>query len=52
MWLGRVNFPEKGPMRGQYKFCIAKKFCLFYFKVINSEDLASVLLEILVLINF
>ena len=35
-------------MRGQYKFCIAKKFCMFYLTVINSKDLASVLL---VLIN-
>ena len=50
MGIGRVNFPEKGPM-GQYKFCIAKKFCMFYFTVINSEDLASVLLEMLVFIN-
>ena len=48
MGKGRVNFPEKGPMRGQYKFCIAKKFCLFYFTVIYSEDLASVSLEMLV----
>ena len=38
-------------MRSQYKFCIAKKFCMFYFIGINSEDLASVLLEMLVLIN-
>ena len=51
MGIGRVNFPEKGPMRGQYKFCIAKKFRMFYFTVINSEDLASVLLEMLVLIH-
>ena len=51
MGKGRVNFPEKWPMRGQYKFCIAKKFCMFYFTIINFEDLASVLLEILVLIN-
>ena len=50
MGIGRVHFPEKGPMRDQYKFCIAKTFCL-YFTVINSEDLASVLLEMLVLIN-
>ena len=49
-WEG-FNFPEKGPMRGQYKFCIAKKFCMFYFTVIDSEDLASDLLEMLVLIN-
>ena len=35
-------------MRGQYKLCIAKKFCMFYFTVINSEDLVSVLLEMLV----
>ena len=47
MGIGRVNFPE----RGQYEFCIAKKFCMFYFIVINSEDLVSVLLEMLVLIN-
>ena len=51
MEIGRVNVLEKGSMRGQYKFCIAKKFCMFYFTVINSEDLASVLLEMLVLIN-
>ena len=51
MEIGRVNFPEKGPMRGQYKFFIAKKFCIFYFTVINSEELASVLLEMRVLIN-
>ena len=51
MGIGRVNFPEKAPMRGQYKFCIAKTFCMVYFTVINSEDLASVLLEMLVLIN-
>ena len=51
MGIGRVNFPEKGPMMGQYKFCIAKKFWMFYFTVINSENLASVLLEMLVLIN-
>ena len=51
MGIGRVNFPEKGPMKGRYKFCIAKKICVFYFTVINSEDLNSVLLEILVLIN-
>ena len=38
-------------MRGQYKFCTAVKFCMFYFTVINSEDLASVLLEMIVLIN-
>ena len=38
-------------MRDQYKFCIAKKFCMCYFIVINSEDLASFLLEMLVLIN-
>ena len=38
-------------MRGQYIFCIAKGFCMFYFTVINSEDLASILLEILVIIN-
>ena len=24
MEIGRINFPEKGPMRGQYKYCIAK----------------------------
>ena len=51
MGIVRVNFSEKGPMRGQYKFCIAKKFRMFYFTVINSEDLASVLLEMLVLTN-
>ena len=51
MGIRRVNFPEKGTMTGQYKFCIAKTFCIFYFTVINSEDLASVLLEMLVLIN-
>ena len=51
MGIGRVNFTEKGPMRGQYEFFIAKKCCLFYFTVINSEDLASVLLEMLVRIN-
>ena len=51
MGMGRLNFPDKGPMSGQYKFCIAKKFCLFYFTVTNFEDLASVLLEMLVLIN-
>ena len=51
MGIGRVNFPEKGLMRGQYKVCIANKFCMFYFTVFNSEDLASVLLEIIVLIN-
>ena len=33
------------------KFCIAKKFCMFYFTVINSDDLASVLLEMLGLIS-
>ena len=43
MEIGRVNFPEKGPMRGQCKFCIAKRFCKVYFTVINSEDLASVI---------
>ena len=50
MGIGKVNFPEKGSMRGQYKFCIAKKvlYVLFY---INSEDSASVLLGMLVLIN-
>ena len=47
----KINFPEKGPMRGQYKYYVAKKFCMFYFTVINSEDLASVLLEMFVLIN-
>ena len=51
MGIGRVNFSEKGPMRGQYKFCIAKKYCMFYFTIIYSEDLASVSLEMLVLIN-
>ena len=51
MGIERVNFPEKGPMRSQYKFCIAKMFCMFYFTVIDSEDLASVLLEMFVLIN-
>ena len=51
MEIGRINFPEKGPKRGQYKYTIAKKFCMFYFTVINSEDLASALLEMLVLIN-
>ena len=30
---------------------LQKKFCMFYFTVINSEDLASVLLEMIVLIN-
>ena len=35
-------------MRGQYKFYIAKKYCMFYFTVIDSEDLASGLLEMLV----
>ena len=28
-----------------------KRKCIFYFTVINSEDLASVLLELFVLIN-
>ena len=51
MGIGRVNFPKKGPMRGQYKFCIAKILCMFYFTIIDSEDLAYVLLEMLVLIN-
>ena len=51
MGIGRVNSPEKGPVRDQYKFCIAKWFCMFYFTVINSEVLASALLEMLVLIN-
>ena len=51
MGIGRVNFTEKGPLRGQYKFCIGKTFCMFYFTVIDSEDLASVLLGMLVLIN-
>ena len=51
MGIGRVNFPEKGPMRGQYKFCISKTFCMFYFTVIDSDDLTSVSLEMLVLIN-
>ena len=39
MEIGKINFPEKGPMSGQYKYCIAKKFYMFYFTVINSEDL-------------
>ena len=38
-------------MRDQYKFCITKKFCMFYSTVIDSEYFASVLLEMLVLIN-
>ena len=38
-------------MRGQYKYCIAKKFCMFYFTVINSEYFASVLLEMFVSFN-
>ena len=51
MEIGRLNSPEKGPMRGPFKYCIAKKFCMFYFIVIKSEDLVSVLLEMFVLIN-
>ena len=52
MGIGRVNFSEKGPLRRQYKFCIGNKFCMLYFTVIYSEDLASVLLGILCLLIF
>ena len=41
----------KGPMRGQYKHSITKKVCMFYFTIIYSEDLASVLLEMFMLIS-
>ena len=63
MEIGRINFPEKGPMRGQYKYCIAKKVLYVLVYSFYSEDLSlcftsdtiltvsEVLLEMFVLIN-
>ena len=50
MEIGRLIFPE-GPIRGQYKYCIAEKFFMLYFTVINSEDLTYVSLQMFVVIN-
>ena len=59
MAIGRVNFPGKGPMRGQFVF-IWSESCLFFsvviqllffFSVIISGDSVSYLHEMVVLIS-
>ena len=50
MGIVKVNFPEKGPMRGQYKFCIAKNLVCSILQLLILKTVA-VLLEMLVLIN-
>ena len=49
MWVGRVIFPGKGSIRGQY--VSPKAFIPFMFSVIIFGDSASYLLEMTVLIS-